>query len=377
MNSELIEALNALEKEKRINKEVMITAIEESLLNACKTHFGKNENFTATVDRNTGDFHVVATKTVVETVEDDVTEISLAKARMISDKYEIGDTVNVDVKSVELGRIAIGNAKNIITQKIREEERNVLFEEYYKKERDIMTGVVQRQAGKNVIINLGRADGILNENEMVKGEKYRPNDRIKVFVLEVKADKKVPRIIVSRSHTELVKRLFEAEVTEIKDGTVEIKSISREPGSRTKMAVWSKNPDVDPVGACVGVNGSRVNTIVDELNGEKIDVICWNENPANFIENALSPAKVVAVWADDEEKTAQVIVPDYQLSLAIGREGQNARLAARLTGFKIDIKSETQAKEMGLIEFDMYSEEEYDEYDEEYAEEYEEYSDEN
>ena len=377
MNSELIEALNALEKEKRINKEVMITAIEESLLNACKTHFGKNENFTATVDRNTGDFHVVATKTVVETVEDDVTEISLAKARMISDKYEIGDTVNVDVKSVELGRIAIGNAKNIITQKIREEERNVLFEEYYKKERDIMTGVVQRQAGKNVIINLGRADGILNENEMVKGEKYRPNDRIKVFVLEVKADKKVPRIIVSRSHTELVKRLFEAEVTEIKDGTVEIKSISREPGSRTKMAVWSKNPDVDPVGACVGVNGSRVNTIVDELNGEKIDVICWNENPANFIENALSPAKVVAVWADDEEKTAQVIVPDYQLSLAIGREGQNARLAARLTGFKIDIKSETQAKEMGLIEFDMYSEEEYDEYDGEYADEYEEYSDEN
>ena len=377
MNSELIEALNALEKEKRINKEVMITAIEESLLNACKTHFGKNENFTATVDRNTGDFHVVATKTVVETVEDDVTEISLAKARMISDKYEIGDTVNVDVKSAELGRIAIGNAKNIITQKIREEERNVLFEEYYKKERDIMTGVVQRKSGRNVIINLGRADGILNENEMVKGERYMPNDRIKVFVLEVKADKKVPRIIVSRSHTELVKRLFEAEVTEIKDGTVEIKSISREPGSRTKMAVWSKNPDVDPVGACVGVNGSRVNTIVDELNGEKIDVICWNENPANFIENALSPAKVVAVWADDEEKTAQVIVPDYQLSLAIGREGQNARLAARLTGFKIDIKSETQAKEMGLIEFDMYSEEEYDEYDEDYSEEYEEYSDEN
>lgn len=377
MNSELIEALNALEKEKRINKEVMITAIEESLLNACKTHFGKNENFTATVDRNTGDFHVVATKTVVETVEDDVTEISLAKARMISDKYEIGDTVNVDVKSAELGRIAIGNAKNIITQKIREEERNVLFEEYYKKERDIMTGVVQRKSGRNVIINLGRADGILNENEMVKGERYMPNDRIKVFVLEVKADKKVPRIIVSRSHTELVKRLFEAEVTEIKDGTVEIKSISREPGSRTKMAVWSKNPDVDPVGACVGVNGSRVNTIVDELNGEKIDVICWNENPANFIENALSPAKVVAVWADDEEKTAQVIVPDYQLSLAIGREGQNARLAARLTGFKIDIKSETQAKEMGLIEFDMYSEEEYDEYDEDYAEEYENYSDEN
>lgn len=377
MNSELIEALNAIAKEKRINKEVMFLAIEESLLNACKNHFGKNENFTATVDRNTGDFHVVAAKTVVETVEDDVTEISLAKAKMISDKYEIGDTVNIEIQSVELGRIAIGIAKNLITQKIREEERNVIFEEYLKKERDIITGVVQRQVGKNLIINLGRADGILNENEMVKGERYRPNDRIKVFVLEVKPEKKAPRIIVSRSHTELVKRLFESEVTEIKDGTVEIKSISREPGSRTKMAVWSKNPDVDPVGACVGVNGSRVNTIVDELNGEKIDVICWNENPANFIENALSPAKVVAVWADDDEKTAQVIVPDYQLSLAIGREGQNARLAARLTGFKIDIKSETQAKEMGLIEFDMYSEEEYDEYDGEYAEEYEDFSDEN
>lgn len=377
MNSELIEALNALEKEKNINKEVMIVAIEESLLNACKTRYGKSENFTATVDRETGDFKVVCEKTVVEEVEDEVTEISLAKAKMMSSKYELGDTVNIDIKSDELGRIAIGNAKNIITQKIREEERNVLFAEYYRKERDIMTGVVQRRSGKNFIINLGRADGILNENEMVKGERYRPNDRIKVFVLEVKADKKVPRIIVSRSHTDLVKRLFESEVTEIKDGTVVIKSISREPGSRTKMAVWSKNPNVDPVGACVGVNGARVNTIVDELNGEKIDIINWNENPANFIENALSPAKVVAVWADEDDKTAQVIVPDYQLSLAIGREGQNVRLAARLTGFKIDIKSETQAKEMGLIEYDMYSEEEYDEFDEEYADEYENYSDEN
>lgn len=377
MNSELIEALNALEKEKNINKEVMIVAIEESLLNACKTRYGKSENFTATVDRETGDFKVVCEKTVVEEVEDEVTEISLAKAKMMSSKYELGDTVNIDIKSDELGRIAIGNAKNIITQKIREEERNVLFAEYYRKERDIMTGVVQRRSGKNFIINLGRADGILNENEMVKGERYRPNDRIKVFVLEVKADKKVPRIIVSRSHTDLVKRLFESEVTEIKDGTVVIKNISREPGSRTKMAVWSKNPNVDPVGACVGVNGARVNAIVDELNGEKIDIINWNENPANFIENALSPAKVVAVWADEDDKTAQVIVPDYQLSLAIGREGQNVRLAARLTGFKIDIKSETQAKEMGLIEYDMYSEEEYDEFDEEYADEYENYSDEN
>ena len=374
MNSELIEALDALEKEKKISKDTLIEAIENSLLTACKNHFGKSDNFIVKVDRETGDFSVVAAKEVVEDVEDDVTQISLAKAKMINAKYDIGDTVNVDVKSVELGRIAIQVAKNVILQKIREEERRVLYDDYYSKEKDIMTGVVQRYAGKNLIINLGRADAILNESEMVKGEHYKPNDRVKVYVLEVKEDRKGPRILVSRTHPELVKRLFEAEVTEVKDGVVEIKSVAREAGSRTKMAVWSNDPNVDPVGACVGVNGARVNNVVDELNGEKIDIINWSENPANLIENALSPAKVVSVWADDEEKTAQVIVPDYQLSLAIGREGQNARLAARLTGFKIDIKSETQAKEMGLIDLDMYADEEYDE---NYDGEYEEYSEEN
>ncbi|MGN0375047.1 MAG: transcription termination factor NusA [Butyrivibrio sp.] len=377
MNSELIEALDALEKEKKISKDTLIEAIENSLLTACKNHFGKSDNFTVKVDRETGDFSVTAAKEVVETVEDDVTQISLAKAKMISSDYEPGDIVNVDVKSAELGRIAIQVAKNVILQKIREEERRVIYDDYYSKEKDIMTGVVQRYAGRNLIINLGRADAILNENEMVKGEVYRPNDRIKVYVLEVKEDRKGPRVLVSRTHPELGKRLFEAEVTEVRDGIVEIKSVAREAGSRTKMAVWSNDPNVDPVGACVGVNGARVNNVVDELRGEKIDIINWSENPANLIENALSPAKVVSVWADDEEKTAQVIVPDYQLSLAIGREGQNARLAARLTGFKIDIKSETQAKDLGLIEFDMYADEEYEEYDENYDGEYEEYSEEN
>ena len=376
MNSELIEALGALEKEKKISKDTLIEAIENSLLTACKNHFGKADNFTVKVDSQTGDFSVIAAKEVVEDVQDDVTQISLANAKMINSKYDIGDTVNVDVKSVELGRIAIQVAKNVILQKIREEERRVLYDDYYSKEKDIITGVVQRYAGRNLVINLGRADAILNESEMVKGEHYRPNDRIKVYIVEVKDDRKGPRILVSRTHPELVKRLFEAEVTEVRDGTVEIKNVAREAGSRTKMSVWSNDPNVDPVGACVGVNGARVNAVVDELNGEKIDIINWSENPANLIENALSPAKVVSVVADDDEKTAQVIVPDYQLSLAIGREGQNARLAAKLTGFKIDIKSETQAKELGL--FDMYYSEEYDEeYDGDYEDGYsEEYQDE-
>ncbi len=369
MNSELIEALDALEKEKKISKDTLIEAIEISLLNACKTHYGKSDNFTVKVDPETGDFSVIAAKEVVEEVEDSVTQISIPEAKMINSQYEAGDTVNIDIHSVELGRIAIQNAKNVILQKIREEERRVLYDDYYSKEKDVITGVVQRYAGRNLIINLGRADAILNENEMVKGEHYRPNDRIKVYIVEVKEDKKGPRILVSRTHPELVKRLFEAEVTEVRDGTVEIKNVAREAGSRTKMSVWSNDPNVDPVGACVGVNGSRVNAVVDELNGEKIDIINWSENPANLIENALSPAKVVSVAADDEEKTAQVIVPDYQLSLAIGREGQNARLAAKLTGFKIDIKSETQANELGLLDFN-YSDEEYEEYDDNYDDGY-------
>ena len=350
MNNELLEALTLLEKEKNISKDTLLEAIEQSLIQACKNNFGKADNVKVSINPETCEFHVWAEKTVVEEVTDDVTEIALSKAKMIRSTYELGDTVNVEIHSKEFGRIATQTAKNVILQKIREEERKVLYNEYYAKERDVLTGIVQRYLGKNVSVNLGKVDAILNENEMVKGEVFRPTERIKVYILEVKDTSKGPKILVSRTHPELVKRLFESEVTEVRDGTVEIKCIAREAGSRTKMAVYSNNPDVDPVGACVGINGARVNAIVNELRGEKIDIINWNENNAILIENALSPAKVISVIADDDEKTAKVIVPDYQLSLAIGKEGQNARLAARLTGFKIDIKSETQAKESG--EFD-------------------------
>ena len=360
-NNELLEALNILEQEKNISKETLLEAIENSLITACKNHFGKSENVKVNIDPETCEYHVFQEKKVVEKVEDPVEEISLVNAKMIDSKYELDDIVNVEVKSKEFGRIATQNAKNVILQKIREEERKVLFDEYYSKEKDIVTGIVQRYVGKNVSINLGKVDAILTENEQVKGEVFQPTERIKVYILEVKSTSKGPRVLVSRTHPELVKRLFESEVAEVKDGTVEIKAIAREAGSRTKIAVGSNDPDVDPVGACVGMNGARVNAIVNELRGEKIDIITWNENPAMLIENALSPAKVISVIADAEEKAAKVVVPDYQLSLAIGKEGQNARLAARLTGFKIDIKSETQAREAGDF-FDYENEYEDDEY---------------
>lgn len=355
MNRELMEALDILEKEKNISKDTLLEAIEQSLIQACKNHFGKADNVHVTIDPKTCDFGVYADRTVVEYVEDPAMEISLADALKITSHAEIGDTIQVQIQSKEFGRIATQNAKNVILQKIREEERKVLFDLYYGKEREVLTGIVQRVMGKNVSINLGKADAILSENEQVRGEVFQPTERIKVFVLEVKDTPKGPRILVSRTHPGLVKRLFEAEVAEVKDGTVEIKSIAREAGSRTKIAVWSNDPDVDPVGACVGMNGARVSAVVDELRGEKIDIINWDENPAILIENALSPAKVIAVMADPDEKTALVVVPDYQLSLAIGKEGQNARLAARLTGFKIDIKSEIQARESG--DFYDYDEE--------------------
>ena len=372
MNNELLEALTLLEKEKNISKDTLLEAIEQSLLQACKNHFGKADNVKVFINPNSCEFNVHAEKTVVEQVEDPIMEISLANAKLVDSKYEVGDIVNVEIKSKEFGRIATQNAKNVILQKIREEERKILYNQYYSKEKDIVTGVVQRYIGKNVSINLGKVDAVLNENEMVKGEVFHPTERIKVYVVEVKDTSKGPKVLVSRTHPELVKRLFESEVTEVKDGTVEIKCIAREAGSRTKMAVWSNNPDVDPVGACVGMNGARVNAIVEELRGEKIDILNWSENAAILIENALSPAKVISVIADDDEKTAKVVVPDYQLSLAIGKEGQNARLAARLTGFTIDIKSETQARESGDFD-DFYMEDDYDEdgYDDAYAENYE------
>ena len=394
MNTELLEALDVLEREKNISKETLLEAIRQSLIQACKNHFGRTElnNVVVDIDPETCEFEIYMEKTVVEVVEDELTQISLADARMKKADYQIGDIVRVDINSKGFGRIATQNAKNVILQKIREEERKSLYNQYYCKLNELVTGIVQRYIGRNVSVNLGKVDAMLNENEMIrtrtkdadghdvmKVESFYPTQRIKVYVLEVKDTSKGPRILVSRTHPDLVKRLFENEVAEVREGIVEIRAIAREAGSRTKMAVYSKDPDVDPVGACVGYNGARVNAVVDELGGEKIDIINWDENPALLIENALSPAKVIMVLVDPDERTAKVVVPDYQLSLAIGKEGQNARLAARLTGYKIDIKSETQARESGdLLEYesdyydDEYDEEEYpeDEYsydDEEYA----------
>ena len=372
MNKELIEALDVLEKEKNISKATLLEAIENSLLTACKNHFGKADNVKVSINPDTGDFAVNAEKEVVETVEDPLLQISLAEARMKDPKYELGDIVHCPIESKSFGRIATQNAKNVILQKIREEERSSQFNDWYEKEKDVVTGIVQRYLGKNVSINLGKVDAILNEAEQVKNEIFRPTERIKLYILEVKNTPKGPRISVSRSHPDLVKRLFESEVAEVKDGTVEIRAIAREAGSRTKIAVYSNHPDVDAVGACVGLNGARVNSIVNELRGEKIDIINWDDNPAFLIENALSPAKVICVIADEEAREAQVIVPDYQLSLAIGKEGQNARLAARLTGYKIDIKSESQARELGLFEelgIDYHEEGVYDDFQVEYQEE--------
>lgn len=374
MNTELLEALTILEEEKDISRDTLMDAIENSLINACKNHFGKADNIKVIMDKETCDYTLIQEKTVVEEVEDKVEQISLADAKMIDPSYEIGDIVQIPVESKSFGRIATQNAKNVILQKIREEERKVLYDQYYSMEKDVVTGVVQRYVGRNVSINLGRVDAILTENEQVKGEVFQPTERIKVYILEVKATSKGPKVLVSRTHPELVKRLFESEVAEVREGIVEIKAIAREAGSRTKIAVWSNDPDVDPVGACVGMNGARVNAIVGELRGEKIDIITWNENPAMMIENALSPAKVISVIADAEEKSAKVVVPDYQLSLAIGKEGQNARLAARLTGFKIDIKSETQARESGDF-LDYENDYEEDEYYDEDGGSYEEYED--
>ena len=369
MNKELLEALNILEKEKEISKEVMFETIENSLLAACKNHFGKADNVKVEINRETGDFLVYAIKEVVEApidVEDEVLQIPLEEARELSKKAQIGDMLHVEIKSKEFGRIATQHAKNVILQKIREEERSVVYNQYSELEKEIVTGIVQRVVDKNVSINLGKADALLLESEQVKGEVLVPTQRVKVYIVEVKNTTKGPRITVSRTHPELVKRLFESEVTEINDGTVEIMGIAREAGSRTKMAVRSHDANVDAVGACVGMNGARVNAIVEELRGEKIDIVPWDENPGNFIQNALAPSKVVAVFADPDEKTAKVVVPDYQLSLAIGKEGQNARLAARLTGYKIDIKSETQAKDAYGFRYEDYLDEdgEYEEYDE-------------
>lgn len=364
MNKEFIEAIAALEKEKDISKDILIEAIESALVSAYKKNYGTSQNVRVNIDREEGDIDVFMRKDVVEEVEDDMIEISLEEALEIDPRYEVGDVVEYQVTPRDFGRIAAQTAKQVVVQRIREAERGMIFDDYITRQGEIITGTVQRISNETIFVNMGRAEGILAATERVPGETYRINDRIKVFIMDVKKTTKGPQVFLSRSHPGLVKRLFELEVPEIEDGVVEIKSIAREAGSRTKIAVYTEDENVDPVGACVGTRGSRVQNIVDELYGEKIDIITWSEDPQVLISNVLSPAKVEKVIIEDEENTATVIVPDYQLSLAIGKEGQNVRLAAKLSGWKIDIKSHTQYfgdEPEDIVEYE--DDQEYDEID--------------
>lgn len=347
--AEFMDALNLIEKEKGIDKEVIFEAIEASLVSACKKNFGSGQNIKVVIDRETGNVACYAQKTVVEQIEDEQNEILLGAARVLNPNYTVGDVVDLEVTPRDFGRISAQTAKQVVVQKFREAEREILYNQYITKEREVVTGIVQRRDRRNIIVQMGKIDAVLASNEQIPGEQYNFMDRLKVYVLEVKQTTKGPQIFVSRTHPELVKRLFEQEVPEVHDGTVEIKSIAREAGSRTKIAVHSKDSNVDALGACVGQNGYRVNVIVSELGGEKIDVINWSDNPKEFIAAALSPSKVLAVALNEQEQSAKIVVPDHQLSLAIGKEGQNARLSAKLTGWRIDIKSETQAKETNFL----------------------------
>lgn len=362
----LLKILKEIEKEKSISVDIMLDAISSSLIQAYKNHFGKSENCKVKYNEEIGDFEIFSLRTVVDEVTDPVCHITLEDAKKIKSDVNSGDVVELKLNSSSFGRIATQNAKNVILQKIREEERRVLFNKYFEKEKSLVTGVVQRiLPNNNISINLGQIDAILPEKEQISDETLNISDRIKLFVVEVKDTNKGAKITVSRTRAELVKKLFEAEVPEVSDGTVKIESVAREAGSRSKIAVYSENPDVDPVGACVGINGLRVRAVVNDINGENIDIVNWSENVAEYIENSLSPAKVISVMADIENREARVVVPDKQLSLAIGKEGQNARLAAKLTGYKIDIKSETQAIEDWHIYDEAYDNEYYED-DEEY-----------
>ncbi|NLV75557.1 MAG: transcription termination/antitermination protein NusA [Tissierellia bacterium] len=348
MNVEFIEALEEIEQEKGISKDVILEALESALISSYKKNFGSSQNVEVEINKHSGIVKVYAQKNVVEDVKDELLEISLEEAKNIDDKYQLGDIVNIEITPKNFGRIAAQTAKQVVIQRIKDAERDVIYDEFINRENEIITGMVQRISKNNVYIDLGKTEGILPPTEQINGEIYEQGDRLKLYILEVKKTTKGPQIILSRSHPGLVKRLFELEVPEIHEGIVDIYAISREAGSRTKIAVFSKDPNVDPVGACVGFKGSRVKAIVDELNGEKIDIIVWSKNIEEFIANSLSPSKVIKVEVNEQEKSALVVVPDYQLSLAIGKEGQNARLAAKLTNWKIDIKSKSQYEE-GII----------------------------
>ncbi|WP_434132894.1 transcription termination factor NusA [Sporomusa sphaeroides] len=348
MNAEFMQAFEQLGKEKGIAPEVLFDAIEAALISAYKRNFGSAQNVRVSLDRTTGEIHVYARKNVVEDVSDARLELSLKEAKAIDPRYELEDVVELEVTPKNFGRIAAQTAKQVVVQRIREAERGMIYEEFSNRESDIVTGIVQRIEQKNVFIDLGKAEAVLAPSEQIPDEIYKHADRLKTYIVEVKKTTKGPQILVSRTHPGLLKRLFELEVPEIHDGIVEIKSVAREPGLRSKIAVYSRDETVDPVGSCVGHKGMRVQTIVNELKGEKIDIVKWNADPAKYIANALSPARVLSVDIQEAEKMSRVVVPDYQLSLAIGKEGQNARLAAKLTGWKIDIKSESQAAQASV-----------------------------
>lgn len=374
MSSELLDALTALEEQKGISRDVLIEAIEAALVTAYKRNFNQAQNVRVDLNLDTGLMVVYSRKDVVEDVEDERLEIALEDAKYINAAYEIGDVVEEEVTPRNFGRIAAQTAKQVVTQRVREAERGLIYEEYVDREDDIVTGVIERQDARNIYVSIGKVEAALPVNEQIQGEVYKPQSRIRVYITKVERTTRGPQVIVSRTHPGLLRRLFEMEVPEIYDGTVEVKSIAREAGDRSKISVYAHNEEVDPVGSCVGAKGARVQTIVNALNGEKIDIVEWSEDPVVFVANALSPSKVLDVQVNEEEKSTTVVVPDYQLSLAIGKRGQNARLAAKLTGWKIDIKSETDARELGIypsetstfipqedsdeVVFDLYGDEE-------------------
>jgi len=346
--NELLDALTALEKQKGISRDVLMEAIEAALVTAYKRNFNQAQNVRVDLNLDNGTMRVFSRKDVMEEVIDERLHISLEDAKQVNPAYELGDIVEQEVTPRNFGRIAAQTAKQVVTQRVREAERGMIYEEYVDREEDIVNGIVERLDARNIYVGLGKVEAVLPVNEQIQTETYNPHERIKVYITKVERTTRGPQVFVSRTHPGLLRRLFEMEVPEIFEGIVEIKSIAREAGDRSKISVVAHNEDVDPVGSCVGAKGARVQTIVNELNGEKIDIVEWSEDPVVFVANALSPSKVLDVQVHEEEKSTTVVVPDYQLSLAIGKRGQNARLAAKLTGWKIDIKSETDARELGI-----------------------------
>ncbi len=365
MSSELLDALTALEQQKGIKRDVLIEAIEAALVTAYKRNFNQAQNVRVDINLDSGSMIVYSRKDVVEEVEDERLQVSLADAQVINPHYQVGDVIEEEVTPRNFGRIAAQTAKQVVTQRVREAERGLIYEEYVDREEDIVNGIVERLDARNIYVGLGKVEAVLPTNEQIPSETYRPHDRIKVFITKVERTTRGPQVFVSRTHPGLLRRLFEMEVPEIYDGIVEIKSIAREAGDRSKISVVAHHEDVDPVGACVGAKGARVQTIVNELGGEKIDIVEWSEDPVQFVANALSPSQVLDVQVSDDDKSTTVVVPDFQLSLAIGKRGQNARLAAKLTGWKIDIKSETDARELGIYPraFEETVEEDYEDFE--------------